>query len=220
MQYDPRIDLRDDNRSHTLLIQLAGHHKNVLDVGCARGYIGQILTHQFNCTMSGVEIDSAAAAQATKSYREVITGNIEDTSIFEKLNHGPFDIIIFGDVLEHLRQPESVLSASRTLLNANGFALISLPNVVTLRLRLRFLRGRFEYTDQGIMDKTHLRFFTLRTAHELIQQAGYSVEQMHYVVGPNIGRRLAQFKIPRRWLPPTLFATQFIFKVYLSQAAR
>jgi 2-polyprenyl-3-methyl-5-hydroxy-6-metoxy-1,4-benzoquinol methylase len=214
MQYEPVIDLSNENSSHTRLIQLTGRGKNVLDVGCARGYVGSILIKHFSCTVSGIEADLEAAEMVRPIYQELVTGDVENAVILDRLRCGPFDAIIFGDVLEHLRQPERVLSAARPLLKPEGFVLISLPNVATLRLRLRFLLGQFEYTDQGIMDRTHLRFFTLKTARQMIGACGYSIEHFEFIVGPNFGRQLRKWRIPRRWLSPALFGTQFIFKAW------
>jgi O-antigen biosynthesis protein len=214
MQYNPHIDLSDDyTMSHTRVIELVGRGKNVLDVGCARGNTGAILVTKFSCTASGIELDRHAAEYSRQSYQEVIVGDIEELTPFERLQHGPFDVIIFGDILEHLRQPERVLRATPALLKPGGYALISLPNVVTLRLRLHFLFGRFEYTDQGIMDRTHLRFFTVKTARELITTSGFIIEHFEFLVGPNFGRRLKRLGIPRNWLPASLSGTKFIFKV-------
>jgi 2-polyprenyl-3-methyl-5-hydroxy-6-metoxy-1,4-benzoquinol methylase len=213
MQYNPPIDLTDDNTTpHTRMIQLVGRNKTVLDVGCARGNTGRVLVNQFNCIVSGIEKDPQAADCARDVYQQVIVGDIENIATLTQVRGGPFDIIIFADVLEHLQQPERVLSASRSLLQPEGYVLISLPNIVTLRLRIRFLLGRFEYTEQGIMDKTHLRFFTFKTAREMIAASGYSIEHFEFLVGHRFGRRLARLRIPRRWLPPTVFGTQFIFK--------
>ena len=218
MQYNPFIHLDNDNTSHAILIRLTGRSKNVLDVGCARGYLGEILIRQFDCTTSGIETDPEAAQIAREVYQEVVVGDVEDLSVFERLQYQPFDVVIFGDVLEHLRQPERVLRTVRQHLQPEGYVLVSLPNVVTLRLRLRFLRGKFEYTDQGIMDRTHLRFFTLRTAKDMIGDCGYTIDRTECVVGPNLGGRFRQLRLPRRWLPPSLLGTQFVFQAHPVEA--
>ncbi len=211
MQYLPKLDLNNANTSHTLLIRQVGTGKNVLDVGCARGYLGAILTNQFYCTVSGLEHDAEAADIARQTYQEVLVGNVEDLTLFDRLQHSPFDVVVFGDVLEHLRQPELVLEKTKSVLKPQARVLISLPNVVTLRLRLRFLRGQFEYTDQGIMDRTHLRFFTLETAQAMIQSCGYTIDRNDCVYGPNFGRRIQQFHLPRWLVSPALLGTQFVF---------
>jgi 2-polyprenyl-3-methyl-5-hydroxy-6-metoxy-1,4-benzoquinol methylase len=182
-------------------------------MGCANGYPGRILINQRGCTVSGIEIDPAAAEAAGQTYHDVIVGDVEENGIFSRLQYKPCDVIIFGDVLEHLRRPEIVLVTARSILKLDGYVLISLPNVVTLRLRLCFLLGHFDYTEQGIMDQTHLRFLTLRTAHELIQTCGYYIEHFDFVIGPNFWRYLQWWHIPKRWLPPSIFGTQFVFKV-------
>jgi O-antigen biosynthesis protein len=214
MQYNPSVDLARENSSHSTLIRLVGYDKKVLDVGCARGYVGRILSEQFRCQVSGIEADMAAAELARRFYQEVITGDVEKLEIFDELRRGPFDVAIFGDVLEHLRWPERVLTRVRSLLAPGGYVLISLPNVATLRLRLRFLRGKFEYTDQGIMDRTHLRFYTLKSARELVLTCGYTIVHSDSVLGPNFGRLLARLKIPVWLMPPSLLAAQFIFKAH------
>ncbi len=140
-------------------------------------------------------------------------GDVEENNVFSRLQHKPFDVMIFADVLEYLTKPESVLAAARFILKPDGYVLISLPNVVTLRLRLRFLLGHFGYTKQEIMDRTHPRFFALRTARDLIQACGYYIERFDFVIGPNFGRCLQRWHISKRWLQPSIFGTQFVFKV-------
>lgn len=214
MLYDPQIDLNDDTTmSHTLVIRMVGADKNVLDVGCARGNMGRILAREFGCTVSGIEIDPEAAALCHDIYQQVVIGDIEELTPFEQLRNSPFNVIIFSNILEHLKNAEIALEAAKKLLHPKGYVLVSLPNVVTLRLRLGFLLGKFEYTEQGIMDRTHLHFFTLKTATEMFQSCGYQIVAFDYLVGPRLGKRLKKIRFPRRLLPPTIFGTEFIFKL-------
>jgi len=104
--------------------------------------------------------------------RRMLVGDIETLEV-DTL--GQFDAIVFGDVLEHLRNPRSVLEQLSKLLKPGGRILISLPNVANIWVRLNLLFGRFNYTRVGIFDESHLRFFTLKTAKELAADAGLDV---------------------------------------------
>ena len=113
-----------------------------------------------------------------------------------------FDLLLFGDVIEHTRDPLAILREAGALLAPRGQVIVSVPNVANLRVRLGLARGRFDYTESGILDKTHLRFFTLRSARELMRQAGYHITRESY----------SGYSMPR-WLIdrfPSLFAVNII----------
>jgi len=95
--------------------------------------------------------------------------------IFEELRKVPFDSVLLLDVLEHLRDPEGLLALCRTVLMPSGSVIVSVPNVANLIVRLSLLVGRFDYADRGILDRTHLRFFTRKSARRLLQQAGFEI---------------------------------------------
>ncbi len=203
-QYRIEIDLGDPNRSHTKLITWTGHGKRVLDVGCATGAVGLALHRDFGCAVVGIEFDAGSAA-ACQGYERVVVGSAEDPSLIHSLDDH-FDVILFGDVLEHLRRPEIALRGLRQWLRPGGCALVSLPNIAHLRHRLWLAAGKWEYTEEGIMDRTHLRYFTLASARRLFAECGWRETRFDFVVG----RRMAALK---RFLPPTLFAAQFVFQL-------
>ena len=91
---------------------------------------------------------------------------------------GQFDLIVYGDILEHLKRPEKVLSELNRYLRPTGKIIVSVPNFVHLFVRLNILIGRFEYMERGILDRTHLRFFTLKTFRKFLANAGLSVEEL------------------------------------------
>ncbi len=136
----------------------------ILDMGTADGYLGQLLKEAGH-TVLGVERDAALADQARIHYERLDVRDLED---FDFPYHREFDVIIFADVLEHVRDPGSVLKRSLATLKPNGEILISLPNVANFTVRLGLLFGRFEYGDRGILDRTHLQFFTLQTAKRML----------------------------------------------------
>ncbi|MGH9196895.1 MAG: class I SAM-dependent methyltransferase, partial [Acidimicrobiia bacterium] len=148
--YTGSIDLADRNSSWTKIVTLIGESKRVLEVGCASGYMSAFLTHSRACKVTGVEVDPDAARSAAPHCHRLIIGDVE-TGVLETLADR-FDVIVFADVLEHLKDPTRVLRASRYLLTEAGYVVISLPNVAHWEVRRQVLFGRFEYTRSGILD--------------------------------------------------------------------
>ena len=216
--YKVDIDLSDKNTSWAHIIRLVGRDKRVLDVGCATGHLTKHLAAN-GCSVVGVEVDREFALEAEEYCEEIIIGDVQADSTIDKIR-GKFDAIVFGDVLEHLSNPETALDKVKGLLKEDGFVIVSLPNIALWRIRLDLLFGRFDYTDRGVLDNTHLRFFTLKSAKELLQASGYAYEQLCYRFDiPFYSRRLARYTIYlgdiipwifRKFLP-TFFAFQFIF---------
>lgn len=171
------------SESHKLVLAEVPDGTRVLDVGCATGYLAAELTRR-GCVVDGVEFDPQAAEQARGPgrCREVVVGDLESPLTCEAVAamtgrgaSGP-DVIVCADVLEHLRDPWSVLAWLRTLLAPGGRAVISVPNIAHWTARRALLRGRFDYTDFGLFDRTHLRFFTRASAAELAHRAGFAVQ--------------------------------------------
>lgn len=210
-RYAASVDLQNPNQSWTRLIQWAGANKRVLDVGCGRGQMGHILNERFNCRVTGIEINPEFAGQCV-GYQTVLIGSAEDETLLTSLDER-FDVILCGDVLEHLRQPEIPLRVFHQLIAPGGRLLISVPNVAQIRIRLRLLQGRWDYTPEGIMDRTHLRWFTLASLRALVTDSGWHPEDFDYTVGPNFGRFLQRFPFLKKWLRPSLLASQFLLNL-------
>jgi len=210
-RYAYSIDLKNLNSSWAILLSWVDRNCRVLDVGCGRGQMGNILSEQFGCAVTGIELNPEFAREC-RGYRRVILGSAEDSQLFEKLDE-QFDAILCGDVLEHLRDPEIPLRAFHRLLAPNGRLLISVPNVAQIRIRLMLLRGRWDYTPEGIMDETHLRWFTLANLRALVAQCGWVERDFDFTVGPNFGRVLQRVRRLKRFVPATLFASQFLLKL-------
>lgn len=189
--------------AHEALLSAVGPKTRVLDVGCATGIVTRALKERLGCGVTAVDVSDAMAQEAARYADEVVVGDISRAETREKLT-GPFDCILFADVLEHLADPWETLRWAKTMLSSSGCVLASIPNVAYYRVRLRLLAGRFEYTKFGILDDTHLRFFTLKTAKRLFIDSGYAVSELARV---NAG----VLKIPGRVLPG-LFAYQFVLK--------
>ena len=218
--YTGSVTPREED-SRYRLAQLTGERERVLDVGCAVGYIGEFLRRNPpKRWLAGMELDERAAAQAGPHYDQVIVGSIEDKGVWDRLEQS-VDAMIFGDVLEHTADPVRVLRLAEPHLRDNGIVIVSMPNIAHFKIRLRLLIGRFEYEEWGIMDRTHLRFFTRATAEKMLQASGFDVlhsEPIYAFSPPMRGSRIRRLGLAaktriralmaRLW--PTLFAYQFI----------
>ena len=194
---------------HAKLLALVGTGKRVLDVGCSSGYLARPLVER-GCTVIGIEQDDAAAEAAREVCEEVLTGDVE--TMFLPFPSGSFDVVLCGDVLEHLRAPEEFLARVQPLLRADGRLVLTTPNVANWAMRLGLLFGRWRYTDRGILDRTHLHLFTRSTLVETLDQAGYRILELDFTVPvPGIGApsvERAAHAVGR--LRPPLLAYQFV----------
>ncbi|MEA3076285.1 MAG: hypothetical protein QOF60_1193 [Actinomycetota bacterium] len=173
-KYAAQIDLDNDNDSHVLMVRLVGGGKRVLDVGCWTGDMAVYLAAQ-NTEVVGIERDEQAANGAAERIAQGVVGDVEQVDLLDALGPKPFDVVVFGDVLEHLVDPAATLRRMRPVLAPGGYVVASVPNVAHGSVRLRLLEGNFRYTDVGLLDRTHLRFFTRETLHELFEEAGFAV---------------------------------------------
>ena len=147
--------------------------RRVLDVGCAAGELGQALKRRQGAEVWGVEPNGEAAAAARRALDRVLEGTIEDALC--ALPQGHFDSIVAADVMEHLVDPERVLRELSGKLTPSGEVIVSLPNVRHWSVLQELLGGSWEYRDAGILDRTHLRFFTRKSALALFEKTGYAV---------------------------------------------
>ncbi len=169
----------DENNSLKKILNFVGENKRVIDFGCATGYLAKLLQKR-GCIVTGVEINPDAAGLAKEYCEDVIVADLDYTPITEIFPLQKFDVAIFGDVLEHLRNPWKVLQETKQILNENGFVVASIPNIAHGSVRLALLQGKFEYSDLGILDNTHLRFFTKKTIEELFETSGYLLHKIDY----------------------------------------
>jgi len=158
-----------------LIVELVGHGKRVLDIGCATGDLAEVLAER-GCEVTGIEIDPEAARQAEERCERVTVGDVERLDLGAELDEESFDVIIFGDILEHLKDPLRTLKRLKSFLRAEGYAVASIPNVAHGSVRLALLQGEFEYRPLGLLDDTHLRFFTRDSIEKLFRDAGYIID--------------------------------------------
>jgi 2-polyprenyl-3-methyl-5-hydroxy-6-metoxy-1,4-benzoquinol methylase len=157
-----------------------GTRPALLDVGCGHGSLaGEIASRGYE--VWGIEQSEFAATRAAKKIDRVIQADLTDQkSVSNEIGSKKFDQIVFSDVLEHVYDPLTVLRSYLPYLKPGGQVLISLPNVVNWHTRLSILFGRFNYQDSGVLDRTHIRFFTFNTARRMVQAAGLSVQRADY----------------------------------------
>lgn len=187
---------------------------DVLDVGCHTGRFGACLKEK-GCRVTGIELNGEAVARAKLVLDEVRWASAEDPATFKELE-GRFDVILFLDVLEHCRRPEEVLKGAQHALTQRGFVIASIPNIANWWVRKNLLFGKFEYEPIGIMDETHLRFYTIDTARQLFYDAGYNIEVMEhrysfpfFRVRKFSGRMLTKILGP---ILPGMFSYQMVIK--------
>lgn len=169
----------------------------ILDVGCNTGMIGKEIIRKKQALVDGIDINEEALREAKKYYRKVFKRDLYGSDL--EIDAEDYDYIIFSDILEHLPRPDLVLKNSRKYLKENGKIIISLPNVARLEIRLGLLLGKFDYSP-GILSEDHLRFFTKKSAVEMIRKCGYEIEN---IVPTGLGHMIKIFT--------NLTAFQFVY---------
>ena len=194
--YEGVINLEVENNSHTRVIRYLAESNQqrslrLLEVGCSSGYFGQALQAQGH-EVWGIETNQSAARTAATRLHRVFCGSIEAFFLDEQFDELRFDAILFGDVLEHLLNPVAVLQASAQRLTQQGSIIASLPNIAHERARMMLFEGRWEYSATGIMDNTHLRFYTRDTIVELFSAAELAINRLSSVTltGDAVGIRI------------------------------
>ncbi len=156
--------------------------EKVLDVGCGCGATGQYLKNHLRVKeVIGIEINPEMAQQAKTILDRVIIGDVQQIELPFAQHY--FDCIVCADVLEHLYDPWSVLIKLKNHLKDAGCLLLSVPNVQHWSMIARLLAGKWDYQNEGILDSTHIRFFTKKSLRGLIQRAGLQIEKISGVMG-------------------------------------
>jgi 2-polyprenyl-3-methyl-5-hydroxy-6-metoxy-1,4-benzoquinol methylase len=209
--YNEKYKLYDTINLH--LVSLIDNKKKVLDVGCNTGKLGEYLRFIKECQVFGVDISAEAIHQAKNRLDRAEMMDIErDDFPFEEER---FDVIIFGDILEHLIFPVQTLTKFKKYLKKDGKIIASIPNVANILIRLKLLIGKWEYQELGILDNSHLRFFTFHSMKQMFDQALLRVIKYDWIPGRyvSINNRfwIKLSELMARFFP-TLFATQFLFE--------
>jgi SAM-dependent methyltransferase len=188
------VDAEAENDVHAHALALVGRGKRVLELGCAAGHVTRALVDR-RCEVVSIEADAEAASHLDDlagGRVDVFVGDLTDPTIVQKAAEGrTFDVVLAGDVLEHLPDPVSTLLACRDVLRPDGYLVVSVPNVAHADVALSLLDGQFGYRDTGLLDRTHLRFFTLEGVHQLLEDAGFVGIEVRRVLRPIFETELA-----------------------------
>jgi len=196
LRYDGQAP--DPSESTGIILSMIPFGARVLDVGCGTGWISTLVRDIRRCTVVGIEPHAERAMEAGRRGINLVAGELNGDSV---LALGRFDVVLFADVLEHMPDPLSVLRLSRDLLESRGCLITSVPNVAHWTVRLSLLRGRFNYDVSGIMDATHLRWFTAKGITQILSRAGYDVVEFRASAGVWMHEYNQR---PWSWLSPRL----------------
>ncbi len=184
-----------EGSSHRILIDLVRRHSprggTLLDLGAAGGELGFALRDQFKRRI-GFELSSDRMADLKGRLDQIVIADLENATRLP----ADVDAIVLADIIEHLREPQALLGLVRESLAGEGRAFISVPNIANITVRIGLLLGIFEYRERGILDETHLRFYTMRTIKRDVERAGFRIIAIH---GSSIPVRLI---VP--WMPDVL----------------
>jgi len=230
------------NNIDRIQFEMLPARSTVLEIGCATGYMSAYLQKKMDCVVTGVELNPAQAEVARDRCSHLIEGNIDDPAIQALVDahvaqKGKFDVVFMSQVIEHIAYPGDLLARIRDWLIPGGIMVVSTCNVAHWGIRLNLLRGKWRYAEYGIMDKTHLRFFTVHSFRELLTDSGYRIVDEGYsfedfcpfkllfdkrILAPSdllrlipvVGMKLREKYI---YLFRNLISTQFAYKVEIAE---
>lgn len=189
------------NQGNSPLIDLLGKGgKRLLDIGCGAGDNAALIKSRYpECDVFGITHSAVEADLARRHMAQCWVFDIESELPADLVNK-PFDVLIFSHVLEHLQDPAVVLARFSRLLRSGGVVLMAVPNVLSWRMRLQFLRGNFEYESAGVLDDTHLRFFTYFTADQYLLSKSPDLQVTTKAASGSVPLWwLRRYVFPRRW---------------------
>ena len=191
----------DERTSLSVLASFVAPGSTVLDLGTGSGALGKFLHEQLQCTVDGLTFNAAEAEVAGASYRRIEVANLETCTLQDIFTGQRYDFIVCADVLEHLSRPERIVDACRDLLAPGGKLLISVPNAAYSGLIGELLQGDFLYREEGLLDRTHLRFFTRRSLTRFLAEQNWALSALDTVT-----RELpaSEFRVAFDSLPPAM----------------
>lgn len=197
LKYDFQLDL-SDNSSTGIILKKIKQGSRVLEFGCATGRMTKYMQEALDCRVSIVELDADAYEIASAYADDGICGNIMDMEWCKKYSDVRFDFIIFADVLEHLSDPDTVIREAAKLLSPDGIIAFSIPNITHGDIILKQFSDRFDYTNVGLLDNTHIHFWGLENIRPFAEQNGlfvYSIEGTFEKMG-RTEQKLPQNEVP------------------------
>jgi 2-polyprenyl-3-methyl-5-hydroxy-6-metoxy-1,4-benzoquinol methylase len=216
--YQREVNL-DSGDSLALIARRIPRGSKVLELGVATGYFSRFLSKELDCVVDGVEYDPVMAAEAGRWCRQLLQGDLEQERLASHFSAGAYDVVVAADVLEHLYDPGLVLAQLPELLAPGGKVVISVPNVAYGGLILDLIEGNFEYRDEGLLDRTHIRFYTRATFVSLLESHGLVAESIEPVLmaleHSEFYGRLERYPVPLKnyiFARPDAGAYQFVIE--------
>ena len=195
-----QFNLQDENSSWSMTYNRVPEGSVVLDVGCSIGTFGELLIHEKNCIVDGIEINDEDFKVAQKKLRNMYKYDIERDVLDIKQK---YDLIFMGDVVEHLAQPVKALSRLKKLLKKDGFLLFSIPNITHMSVRLMLMSGQIKYGKTGLLDETHLHFYNQEEVIRVFNDAGMKIREIQSVKR-DIPEKILQEELNNLGLKPTV----------------
>lgn len=171
-KYSYSVDMESETTA-TKVLRLVGENKRVLELGSAVGSMTRLMKEINGCTVVAMELDPEMAQKAEPYCERMVFGNVESMDLDAAFGEDRFDVIVAADILEHLYDPWACLRKTRKFLKPEGYLVVSVPNVAHNALLAQLLSGRFPYQEKGLLDRTHLRFFTRLNLEDMLLSSGY-----------------------------------------------
>lgn len=181
-KYDFTLDTAEKNDSHMGLATRIKPKQRVLELGCSSGYLSKFLQQDLACKLVGVDINESALLQAAPYCQQTIVADLDNDSWLTEIQGQQFDVVLCADVLEHLKNPAAMLASLKPFLHKESRLLASVPNVAHASIRLELLQGHFDYESLGLLDDTHLHFYTRNGLISMLMQAGYVCCDISYSI--------------------------------------
>jgi 2-polyprenyl-3-methyl-5-hydroxy-6-metoxy-1,4-benzoquinol methylase len=191
-EHGVELNALEDDPEGAAVAEAVGAVTTVLDCGCGGGRVARRLA---TGVVDGIELSGDAAQRARSVCRTVVHGSVTDSASWRALGAPQYQAIVFCHVLEHLTEPLVALKLACESLSPGGHLVIVLPNVATWRMRLHLLAGRWDYADEGILDRTHVKFYTLKSARELLADAHLRIRKEQLLVMPPAGGALRRLLV-------------------------
>lgn len=191
---------------------IPSNSKNILDIGCASGYLGKYIKSKYkSIPITGLDNNKEDIKIAKKNLDEALIFNLESDIFPERFKKNKFDVVILADILEHLINPEKLLQNLHQIITSNSTLIISIPNIVHQSTIINLINRKWEYTDTGILDKTHLKFFSRQSICQLLKQNGFVIEKIDFTTKKE---SLSFWQKPFRFYltHPDFLAYQYIIK--------
>lgn len=203
-KYDFELDMKTQN-SNSVILKNIKPESTILEIGCAHGRMTKYLKETLNCTIDIAEIDEESGKVASQWARYAFLGdrgNVEAEDYFGGISTA-YDYVIFADVLEHLVNPEVVLKNSTKVLKPEGSVWISIPNVAYNGIIIELIQDKFTYRETGLLDNTHLRFFTINSLDKMVKKCGFKIVNEQNLIN---SIRNSEFRNAYTEVPPQIAA--------------